>query len=122
MRETKGRADGGEVTRIVREKLGLWAPGPRRGAAATFADSPRPRRSIARMSRLIRMDHTGHTTLAEWTADDPRRSTPRSAPSARSSTRATSAMVSTGEGHAEQVRELPLDAELVIMRLPISGG
>ena len=23
------------------------------------------------MSRLIRMDHTGHTTLAEWTADDP---------------------------------------------------
>ena len=24
------------------------------------------------MSRLIRMDHTGHTTLAEWTADDPR--------------------------------------------------
>ena len=23
------------------------------------------------MSRLIRMDQTGHTTLAEWTADDP---------------------------------------------------
>ena len=23
------------------------------------------------MSRLIRMDHTGHTTLAEWTAEDP---------------------------------------------------
>ena len=22
------------------------------------------------MSRLIRMDHTGHTTLVEWTADD----------------------------------------------------
>ena len=32
------------------------------------------------------------------------------------------AMVSTGEGHAEQVKELPLDAELVILRLPISGG
>jgi NAD(P)-dependent dehydrogenase (short-subunit alcohol dehydrogenase family) len=31
-------------------------------------------------------------------------------------------MVSTGPGHAEQVRELPVDAELVIMRLPISGG
>ena len=31
-------------------------------------------------------------------------------------------MVSTGEGQAEQVRELPVDAELVIMRLPISGG
>ena len=23
------------------------------------------------MSRLIRMDHTGHSTLAEWTPDDP---------------------------------------------------
>src|SRR5947209_7474696 len=23
------------------------------------------------MSRLIRMDNSGHTTLAEWTADDP---------------------------------------------------
>jgi len=32
------------------------------------------------------------------------------------------AMVSTGPGHAEQVRELPLDAETVILRLPISGG
>jgi hypothetical protein len=31
-------------------------------------------------------------------------------------------MVSTGEGHAEQVKELPIDAELVILRLPISGG
>jgi hypothetical protein len=31
-------------------------------------------------------------------------------------------MVSTGEGKAEQVRDLPVDAELVIMRLPISGG
>jgi hypothetical protein len=32
------------------------------------------------------------------------------------------AMVSTGPGHAEQVRELPLDAELVILRLPVAGG
>ena len=32
------------------------------------------------------------------------------------------AMVSTGPGHAEQVKELPLDADLVILRLPISGG
>src|SRR5947209_6817801 len=23
------------------------------------------------MSRLIRMDHTGHTTIAEWSIDDP---------------------------------------------------
>jgi hypothetical protein len=76
----------------------------------------------AQMSKLVRMDRTGHTTLAEWTAGD--------AASAEAAVRAFReeldrgyfAMVSTGEGHAEQVRELPLDAPLVIMRLPISGG
>jgi hypothetical protein len=30
--------------------------------------------------------------------------------------------VSEGEGKATQVRELPVDAELVIMRRPIAGG
>ena len=75
------------------------------------------------MSRLIRMDQTGHTTLAEWTRRrSRRRSRPPSRPSARSSTAATSRWSRTGEGHAEQVRELPVDAELVILRRPIAGG
>jgi hypothetical protein len=65
------------------------------------------------MSRLVRMDRTGHTTLAEWTAADPE---------ALEAAVAAFAMVSTGPGHAEQVKELPLDADLVILRLPISGG
>jgi hypothetical protein len=74
------------------------------------------------MSRLIRMDHTGHTTLAEWTADDP-----EAIEAAAEAFRAQLelgyfGMVSTGEGQAEQVRELPTGAQLVIMRLPISGG
>ena len=74
------------------------------------------------MSRLIRMDHSGHTTLAEWTANDP-----DAIEAAASAFRAELelgyfGMVSTGEGQAEQVRELPVGAELVIMRLPISGG
>ena len=74
------------------------------------------------MSRLIRMDHTGHTTLAEWTADDP-----EAVEAAAEAFRAQLelgyfGMVSTGEGQAEQVRELPTGAELVIMRLPIAGG
>src|SRR4029079_16340443 len=45
-------------------------PQPRGGQAY---DSHRPGPAVRRlrMSRLIRMDHTGHTTLAEWTADDP---------------------------------------------------
>jgi hypothetical protein len=74
------------------------------------------------MSRLIRMDHTGHTTLAEWTMDDP-----DAVEAAVEAFRAELeqgyfGMVSTGEGQAEQVRELPVGAELVIMRLPIAGG
>ncbi len=32
------------------------------------------------------------------------------------------AVVTEGEGHARQVRELPLDADLVILRRPIAGG
>jgi hypothetical protein len=74
------------------------------------------------MSRLIRMDHTGHTTLAEWTADDPAAVDAAVLAFRAELDQGYFGMVSTGEGHAEQVRELPLDAELVIMRLPISGG
>lgn len=74
------------------------------------------------MSRLIRMDQTGHTTVAEWTAEDPA--------SVEAAVRAFReqldegyyAVVSRGEGHAEQVRELPLDAPAVILRRPIAGG
>jgi hypothetical protein len=75
-----------------------------------------------RMSRLIRMDQSGHTTLAEWTAEDPEAIEAAVAAFREELDRGYFAMVSAGEGQAEQVRELPLDAELVIMRLPISGG
>jgi hypothetical protein len=74
------------------------------------------------MSRLIRMDQSGHTTLAQWTADDPEAIEAAVAAFREELDRGYFGMVSTGEGQAEQVRELPLDAELVIMRLPISGG
>jgi len=74
------------------------------------------------MSRLVRMDRTGHTTLAEWTAEDPDAVEAAVQAFRAELDRGYFAMVSTGEGHAEQVKELPLDAELVILRLPISGG
>jgi hypothetical protein len=74
------------------------------------------------MSRLIRMDHTGHTTLAEWTADEPETVDAALQAFREELDRGYFGMVSTGEGRAEQVRELPLDADLVILRLPISGG
>lgn len=74
------------------------------------------------MSRLIRLDQTGHTTLAEWTSSDPDSIDAAVAAFREELDRGYFAMVTSGEGHAEQVRELPLAADLVIMRLPISGG
>jgi len=68
------------------------------------------------------MDQTGHTTLAEWTADDTAAVDAATAAFAAELQRGYFGMVSTGEGHAEQVKTLPLDADLVILRLPIAGG
>jgi len=74
------------------------------------------------MSRLIRLDRSGHTELANWSAGD--------APSEEAAVEAFRreldqgmlASVSGPDGTAEVVRELPLDAELVVLRRPISGG
>ncbi len=74
------------------------------------------------MSRLIRLDASGHTTLAEWTATDT--GAQRRAAEAFREQRENGmiASVTRDGGDAEVVRELPLDAELVVMRRQISGG
>jgi hypothetical protein len=74
------------------------------------------------MARLIRMDHTGHTTLAEWTAGDTGAIESAVAAFREQLDAGYYAVVSTGEGRAEQVSELPQDADLVILRRPIAGG
>jgi len=74
------------------------------------------------MSRLIRMDHTGHSTLAEWDVADPASVEAAVEAFRRELDRGYLGMVTTGPGHAEHVRELPVDADTVILRLPISGG
>jgi hypothetical protein len=74
------------------------------------------------MSRLIRMDQTGHTTLAEWTAEDPAAVEAAVQAFRAELDRGYFAVITQGEGHAEQVTELPVDASLVILRRPIAGG
>jgi hypothetical protein len=74
------------------------------------------------MARLVRMDHTGHTTLAEWTAGDEGAVEAAVAAFRAELDRGYFGVVSGGPGCAEMVRELPVDAELVIMRRPIAGG
>lgn len=74
------------------------------------------------MSRLVRMDHTGHTTVAEWTPGDPESVEAAVAAFREELEAGAIAMVTAGPGRAEHVRELPVDADLVILRRPIAGG
>jgi len=74
------------------------------------------------VARLVRMDRTGHSTLAEWAPDDAEAIEAAAAAFREQLDAGYYAVVSTGEGHAEQVRTLPLDADLVILRRPIAGG
>ena len=74
------------------------------------------------MSRLIRMDASGHSTLAEWTPEDQAGFEAAARELRGGLEEGYIAVLDRGEGQAEQVRELPRDAELVIMRRPIAGG
>lgn len=74
------------------------------------------------MARLIRMDHTGHTTVAEWTATDEAATEAAVRAFREQLDEGYYAVVSAGEGSATQVHELPIDADLVILRRPIAGG
>ena len=85
-------------------------------------DGIRGKRTIACMARLIRMDGSGHTTLAEWTAADSSSVDAAVAEFREQLDAGFYAVVSEGEGRARQVEALPLDAELVVLRRPIAGG
>ena len=74
------------------------------------------------MSRLIRMDHTGHSTLAEWTAGDEAAYAAAVEAFRRELDQGYVGVVSDGPGQATQVRALPVGAATVILRRPIAGG
>ena len=74
------------------------------------------------MAKLIRMDQTGHTVLAEYSAEDPAAFLAAREAFHRQLDDGFFAVASDQEGSAEQVRELPLEAPLVILRRPIAGG
>ena len=74
------------------------------------------------MARLIRMDGTGHTTLAEWTDRDDEAFAAAVTEFGEQQGLGYIGTVPDGPGKATQVRELPREADLVIMRRPIAGG
>jgi hypothetical protein len=74
------------------------------------------------MARLIRLDRTGHTELASWSAEDAVSRQGAVEAFRRELDRGMLASATLADGSAEIVRELPLDADLVVMRRPIAGG
>jgi hypothetical protein len=74
------------------------------------------------MGRLIRLDRSGHTTLAEWAAGDGSGEKAAVTAFRAELERGMVASVSYEDGTAEVVRELPLGADLVVLRRPIAGG
>lgn len=74
------------------------------------------------MSRLIRLDRTGHTTLAEWHNDDPESFERASTAFSRELESGMIASATGADGTAEVVRELLPEADLVVMRRQIVGG
>ena len=73
------------------------------------------------MSRLLRMDSTGHSQLAEWTGTGA--DYERAVDAFRAELEeGYIAVWDHRDGTATQIRELPADADLVILRKPIAGG
>ena len=73
------------------------------------------------MSRLVRMDTSGHSQLAEWTGAGSEYD--RAVEEFREELEQGYIGVwDHRDGTATQVRELPQDAGLVILRRPIAGG
>jgi hypothetical protein len=71
---------------------------------------------------LIRLDRTGHTELASWAAGDTTSRDAAVEAFRRELERGMLASATLPDGSAEVVRELPLDADLVVLRRPIAGG
>jgi len=68
------------------------------------------------------MDASGHSTLAEWAAEDQAAFDHAISEFREQLDAGYIGVLDQGEGHATQVRELPREAKLVIMRRPIAGG
>lgn len=74
------------------------------------------------MPRLVRLDRSGHTELAEWTAED-RGSYDQAARAFREGLAGGYMGVARlADDSYEQVKELPEDVDLVMLRRPIVGG
>lgn len=73
------------------------------------------------MGKLVRRTLEGDDTVAEWSSDDPD-SVRAAADAMRREVDAGYVAVQGGGGRNEPVDELPPDAEVVILTMPMGGG
>jgi hypothetical protein len=74
------------------------------------------------MARLVRLDQSGHTDLAEWSAADGAAYERASELFREQLGVGYMGVAKLADETYEQVKELPLDVELVVLRRPIAGG
>jgi hypothetical protein len=73
------------------------------------------------MGKLVRRTLDGDSTIAEWSPDDAA-SVRAAAEAMRREVDAGYVAVRSGEGRNEPVDDLPADAEVVILTIPMGGG
>jgi hypothetical protein len=73
------------------------------------------------MGKLVRRTLGGDKTVAEWSPDD-QESVRAAAEALRREVDAGYVAVLEGEGRTEPVDELPADADLIVLSMPLGGG
>jgi hypothetical protein len=73
------------------------------------------------MGKLVRRTLEGDSTIAEWSPDDAE-SVGAAAEAMRREVDAGYVAVRGGQGRNEPVEELPADADVVILTMPMGGG
>jgi hypothetical protein len=81
-----------------------------------------PRGEEERMSRLLRMDRTGHTELAAWSPRDPGAYERAATIFDEQLAGGYMGVAKLADESWEQVKRLPVDVEYVLLRRPIVGG
>jgi hypothetical protein len=74
------------------------------------------------MARLVRLDRSGHTELAEWIAGNEHSYEEAARVFREELSGGYMGVARLGDGSYEQVKELPHDVDLVMLRRPIVGG
>jgi hypothetical protein len=74
------------------------------------------------MARLVRLDQSGHTELAEWSAGDAESYELAAALFREQLDVGYMGVAKLPDDSYEQVKQLPAEVDLVVLRRPIAGG